>query len=146
MIEVIAQWGIPGIFIISFLASTLFPLGSEAFVLVALAAGSSPLGLWMAATLGNSLGALTNYYVGFWGNQFIFSRVIKISEHQRHKAQKLYAKYGAPILFFSWLPIIGDPLCIVPGILKLKISRFLFWVVLGKGFRYALVIWIFNWF
>ncbi|MCL3781934.1 DedA family protein [Prolixibacteraceae bacterium JC049] len=146
MIEMIAEWGIPGIFIISFLASTLFPLGSEAFVLVALASGSASLPIWVAATLGNTLGAITNYYVGYWGDKFIFSRFIKVSPEKRLKAEQLYAKYGAPILFFSWLPIIGDPLCIVPGVLKLKMNRFIFWVILGKGFRYAMVTWMFNYF
>jgi membrane protein YqaA with SNARE-associated domain len=52
----------------------------------------------------------------------------------------MYQKWGSPILFFTWIPIIGDPLTVVAGVFKLNLYIFIFWVVLGKAFRYFLVI------
>lgn len=138
--EGLLELGIFGVFVVSFLASTLLPLGSEAFVILAITSGIASFPIWIAATLGNTLGALTNYAVGYWGNQFFLSKYISVSDEKKARVQRLYLKYGAPILLFSWLPIIGDPMCIIPGVLKLPLTRFLFWVLIGKSMRYAAVI------
>ncbi|TKG97359.1 DedA family protein [Puteibacter caeruleilacunae] len=139
--DIIFQLGYPGIFLISFIASTLFPLGSEGFVIMAVTSEYNSWLVWLFATAGNFAGAVTNYYVGYYGDRFILSKYIKVASDKKEKAQKLFAKWGAPVLFFSWLPIIGDPLCVIPGVLKLKLHIFSFWVLLGKAFRYFLVIW-----
>jgi len=54
--------------------------------------------------------------------------------------ERIYKKWGSPALFFAWVPIVGDPLTVVAGALNLNLYLFTFWVVLGKAFRYALVI------
>jgi len=68
----ILNFGYLGLFVISFLAATLLPLGSEAAVVIMASAKFNPLGLLFIATIGNSLGALVNYLVGRWGADFIF--------------------------------------------------------------------------
>lgn len=142
--QLIYNFGYIGIFIIAFLASTLIPLGSETFVILMANLGYNTWLILLFATTGNYLGSLTNYYIGKYGNEFFLSKKIKYSSKIKKKAEEIYSKYGAPTLFLSWLPIIGDPLCIVPGILHLDIRIFSFWVILGKLFRYSIILGITN--
>lgn len=128
------QFGYLGLFIVSFLAATLLPLGSEIFVATMTISGYNVWLIFALATTGNTLGSITNYYIGKLGANLIFSRYIKFDP------EKMYQKWGSPILFFAWIPIIGDPLTVVAGVFKLNLYIFIFWVVLGKDFRYFLVI------
>jgi membrane protein YqaA with SNARE-associated domain len=92
------------------------------------------------ATTGNYLGALTNYYMGKWGSGFLFTRYIQIEPEKLQQAQCLFGRWGTPILFLSWVPIIGDPLTIVGGLLNVDLRLFTFWVVLGKALRYVFIL------
>lgn len=142
MIEtILLNFGYAGLFLVSFLSATLFPLGSEGAVALMASAKYSPAAILMVATIGNSLGALANYLVGLWGGRFLFSRYIKIADSARIRAQRTYARWGAPVLFFSWLPVVGDPLTLAAGVLKVNPVAFLFWVVTGKAFRYWAILW-----
>ena len=99
----------------------------------------NPVGILITATAGNYLGALLNYFVGLWGDRFILSRVIRLSPQVRSRAKHQLEKFGAPFLFFAWLPVIGDPITIAAGVLKINLVFFTFWVVLGKALRYIAV-------
>ena len=103
------------LFFSAFISSTLFPGGSEA-VLAYLAAGTkdSLLLLVMVATLGNTLGAMTSWGIGY----LISTRYSaeRLSKPSQQKAVERLQKYGSPVLLLSWLPIIGDPLCIAAEI------------------------------
>jgi membrane protein YqaA with SNARE-associated domain len=141
MIEnLIFQFGYFGLFIVSFLAATLLPLGSEIFVATMTISDYNAWFVFVVATIGNTMGSITNYYIGKLGTNFILLRYIKVDSENRHKSEQLYQKWGSPILFFAWIPIIGDPLTVVAGVFKLNLYIFIFWVVLGKGFRYFVVI------
>lgn len=137
---VVLQYGYLGLFIVSFLAATLVPLGSEIFVVIMAVSGYNPLFTLAIATTGNTLGAITNYYVGKCGTNFILSRYIQVDSEKRQNVERIYQKWGSPILFFSWVPVVGDPLTVVAGGFNLNLYVFTFWVVLGKAFRYSLVI------
>ncbi|MFC1837981.1 YqaA family protein [Thermodesulfobacteriota bacterium] len=141
MIEDLAfQSGYLGLFVVCFLAATLIPLGSEIFVTTMVLSGYNPWVIFSIATTGNTLGSIINYYVGKYGTDFIFSRYIRVDSEKRRKMERMYLKWGSPALFFAWAPIIGDPLTVVAGGFNLKLHVFAFWVVLGKAFRYTLVI------
>ena len=134
------QFGYLGLFAISFLAASILPLSSELFVLA-----MPPLGynLWLVgivATLGNYAGALTNYYVGQKGTDFVLSRYFKVSDKTWSRAERFYERWGPIALFFSWVPFIGDPLTAVAGALRMDWRIFTFWVLLGKGFRYVILL------
>jgi membrane protein YqaA with SNARE-associated domain len=125
------------LFLLSFLASTVVPLGSE-WLLVALIVKGLPIPtLVLIATLGNSLGACTTYAVGLWGSRLLIDKVLRLDRKKVDQAMGLYDRYGAWSLLFSWLPIIGDPLCLAAGLLKLHFPRFAGLVVVGKMGRYA---------
>ena len=141
MVEyLISNFGYMGLFLISFLAATLLPLGSEAAVVLMAVSDSAPLKLLIIATAGNSLGGIVNYLVGKWGALFIFSRYIQVDRSALERLERVYGRWGAPILFFAWLPIVGDPLTVAAGALRVNIYVFTFWVVLGKAFRYLILI------
>jgi len=137
--DILLKHGLPALFVLSFLASSLIPLGSE-WLLVALIVKGLPVeSLVITATLGNSLGACTTYAIGLWGSALLIDRVLRIDRQRVDHAMALYRKYGSWSLLFSWLPIIGDPLCLAAGLLKFRFPLFAALIVLGKLGRYVAV-------
>jgi membrane protein YqaA with SNARE-associated domain len=127
------------LFILGFLAATLVPVGSEWLLVALLLKGHDPLPAVAAATLGNTLGACTTYWIGLWGAPLVIGRLLRISPAQQEKAERLYSRYGSWSLLLSWLPVAGDPLCLVGGMLRIRFPRFFILVLSGKLTRYALI-------
>ena len=138
--DIVFRFGYLGLFVVSFLAATLLPLSSEVLVASMPVLGYEVRLILIFATAGNYLSALTNYFVGKLGGRFVFARCIKVEPEKLLQAQSLFSRWGTPILFFSWVPIIGDPLTVVGGLLKVNLRYFTFWVLLGKTFRYAFIL------
>lgn len=136
------QSGYPGLFVLSFLASTLVPLGSEWLLVVLLIKGYEPVTSVLTATTGNILGACLTWLVGRYGGDWLLGRLLRISAQQQRRAEDWYRRYGLFSLLFSWLPVVGDPLCLVGGVLKVRFSLFLLLVGVGKLVRYAVVAWL----
>jgi membrane protein YqaA with SNARE-associated domain len=131
--------GLPALFLLSFLAATVIPLGSE-WLLVALLLQGQEFGpVVTVATIGNFLGACTTYGIGYLGSTFVMQKILRISEQETGKALTIYRRYGSWSLLFSWLPIIGDPLCLVAGSLRLRPLIFAIFVFSGKLARYWLL-------
>ena len=131
------QPGYLALFSISFLASTVLPLGSEWLLVMMLANGYEPGSTVATATFGNYLGAVTTYLVGLYGGNWLIEKVLRVSPFQQERARNHYRRYGVYSLIFSWLPIIGDPLCMVAGMLRVRFGLFTLLVVFGKLVRYA---------
>ncbi len=129
----------PALFILSFLASTLVPLGSEWLLAVLLLNGFDLPLVVLVATLGNSCGALTTYAVGWWGGPYLVQKVLRVSAEKQKRAEAYFSRYGSWALLFSWVPILGDPLCLVGGVLRTGFWRFLALVSVGKLVRYLIV-------
>ena len=127
------------LFTYSFLASTLIPLGSEGLLAYFISQKLNIIIIILVATAGNYLGAATNYYIGIKGSNTVFNKIIKFNDKEIEKASEKLKKYGPLMLFFSWLPIVGDPLTFVAGLLKYNFKKFTFYVILGKMFRYIIV-------
>jgi len=142
--ELIQQTGYIGLFIISFLGASLLPLSTEIFVLGMVPLGFNVWWIGLVATVGNYSGTLLNYYMGYKGIDFARARYFSIKEETWQRAQNFYEKWGPIALFFSWIPIIGDPLTAVAGALKMGLKLFTFWVFIGKGFRYAVLLGLAN--
>jgi membrane protein YqaA with SNARE-associated domain len=141
MQEFLVEHGLPALFLLSFLASTLIPLGSEWLLVVLLLNGSAPAAAVTTATVGNWLGACTTWAIGVWGGPFIIRRILRISPPDEERAERFYNRYGSWSLLLSWLPVIGDPLCLVGGLLRVGFLRFSLLVFTGKLARYAAVAW-----
>ena len=136
------QPGYVTLFFMSFLASTLLPLGSEWLLVMMLTSGYDPLSTVATATVGNYLGAVVTYLIGIAGGSWLIERVLRVSPEQQERAHSYYRRYGAFSLLFSWLPIVGDPLCLVGGMLRVNFGLFSLLVAAGKLIRYIVTAWI----
>jgi membrane protein YqaA with SNARE-associated domain len=136
------QPGYAALFTISFLASTMLPLGSEWLLVMMLVNGYDPVLSVGTATAGNYLGAVTTYLIGMYGGNWLVDKVLRVSPGQQERARRHYQRYGSFSLLFSWLPIIGDPLCMVGGVLRINFGLFTLLVASGKLARYAVTAWI----
>jgi len=126
------------LFFSSLIAATLFPLGSEVLLITLLTQGNNAAVLWLVATLGNTLGSMINYALGYWASDYINKKYQDTKSW--HQAQQAYNRYGSWSLLFAWLPIIGDPITLLAGLARTRFSLFIVLVLIGKGARYALLI------
>jgi membrane protein YqaA with SNARE-associated domain len=138
--SVFFEYGYAGLFAISFLSATLLPLASEAFVAMMPTLGYNVWWVLVFAAAGNYLGSLTNYYIGKWGGNFALARFIRPDEEKAQRARKIFRRWGTPVLFFSWVPVIGDPLAVVGGIMDVRLVTFTLWVLSGKMLRYLVIL------
>ncbi|MBF0229733.1 MAG: DedA family protein [Desulfamplus sp.] len=137
--EFLAEYGYAGLFVCAFLAATILPLGSE-IVFTALLINQYNMFLLLGvATLGNVLGSLVNYVVGIRGGNWIMTKLFRLSNIEIEFAENRFKKYGNRVLLLSWMPVIGDPLTVVAGILKVNFWLFIIFVSIGKFLRYLLV-------
>jgi len=134
---------VTALFFAAFIAATLLPAQSEAALAALLVSGShSPVLLVSVATAGNVLGSLTNWILGRFMLHFVGRRWFPFKEPQIERARQRYARIGWVSLFGSWLPIIGDPLTFIAGVMREPLWRFLLVVTLAKGGRYLVLTWI----
>lgn len=119
-----------GLFAASFVAATLFPLPSEAALVAYLQAYPQNIALAVAvATVGNTAGGMTSYLIG----RFIPQKKLDL------KTIGYLHRYGAPAVFFAWLPIVGDALCVAAGWLRIHWLGVLFFMAVGRFLRYLMV-------
>ena len=142
MDQFVTDYSLSTLFFLSFAASTVLPLGSEWLLALLIAKGASAALVVLTATAGNFLGACTTYLIGLWGADFVIFRLLRISPETSNRAQRSFRKWGVWALLFSWLPIIGDPLCLAAGIMKTNLFVFSILVITGKAFRYMFVAWV----
>lgn len=127
--------GLWSLFAGSFLAATLLPGGSELLYGALLLRGEdSPLALLAVATLGNTLGGLSSFAIGRWLRQ---RRPAGPFAARHEQALTRLRRFGAPALLASWVPVIGDPLCVAAGWLGIGWTAAALWIALGKAARYA---------
>ena len=127
-----AEAGLWGMFVTSFLSATLLPGGSEVVLFALLKL--HPDQLWPAlalATLGNTLGGMSSYACGRWLPQW--------QKFDDWRWQPRLQRWGSPLLLLSWVPLIGDALCVAAGWLRISALASALFMALGKAARYALV-------
>ncbi len=135
------------LFFSALVAATFFPLSSEALLVTLLHQGYAPFWLWLAATSGNTLGSCINWFLGRKCLQFQHKKWFPVSPSQLARAQQQFQRYGIYSLVFAWLPVVGDPLTLLAGVMRVRFIYFLALVALGKALRYTLVIWLsLQWF
>jgi len=132
--------GYPGLFLAALVAATLLPVQSELLLLAMLASNRfDPALLLLAASLGNVLGSTVNWALGRFLAHHRGARWFPISKTAMLKAERRYRRLGEISLLLSWLPIIGDPLTLIAGVLRMPLSRFLLLVTIAKVGRYAVL-------
>lgn len=129
-----------GLFLAAFGAATLLPMQSEAVLVGMLLSDQYVTSMLLAvATFGNVLGSALNWILGRSIEQFRHKRWFPVSESKLEKAQQSYLRYGRWSLLLSWVPIIGDPLTVVAGVMREPFWSFLLIVTLAKGVRYLVL-------
>jgi membrane protein YqaA with SNARE-associated domain len=131
-------WVYLGLFSSCFLSATIIPVASEIGLAIIISQGYSPVIAVLVATAGNSLGGLTNYLLGMVGNPKWLQKT-KLSEEKISKYSFYINKYGSILALLSWVPIIGDPLLIVLGFLRVRFIPVLLFMILGKLVRYVVI-------
>jgi len=128
------------LFIISFLAATILPLSSELTLAGLIATNNyNNLLLLIAASIGNILGSIVNWILGFYSRNLISKKWFPFKDEQIKRSSNWFNKFGKWSLLFAWVPIIGDPLTLEAGLLRVKFIEFLILVSIGKVFRYFLI-------
>lgn len=133
--------GLVVLFVCAVLAATLLPLGSEPVLLALLA--FYPELLWpslLVATVGNTLGGAIGWWMGYGAERWMAKRLNQDHVTVHMRALNWLERIGPPACLGAWLPIIGDPLCVVAGYLLLPFWPCLAYMAIGKGLRYLLLI------
>ena len=133
------------LFIISLLAATILPFSSE-LTLAGLIATSSydNLFLLIVASLGNILGSVVNWILGFYSRNLSTKKWFPFKDEQIEKSSRWFNKFGRWSLLFAWVPIIGDPLTLAAGLLRVKFIEFLILVTIGKVSRYLVIFYLLS--
>jgi membrane protein YqaA with SNARE-associated domain len=135
-----------GLFVSAFLAATFFPASSEVVLTGLAATGEFDSGwLLVVASTGNTLGSVVNWLLGrfclLWKDRPWFPAKPTTLD----RAAAWFNRYGVWSLLLSWMPIIGDPITLVAGLLKVQFWKFLVLVAVAKTIRYAVVLGMVAW-
>ena len=131
------------LFFISFLAATVLPFSSE-LTLAGLISTSNydNLLLLVVASFGNVLGSVFNWSLGFYSRNFTTKKWFPFKETQIERSSKWFSKFGKWSLLFAWVPIVGDPLTFVAGLLRVRFLDFIILVAIGKVSRYLIIFYL----
>lgn len=129
-----------GLFVAAFLAATLLPLQSEAALVALLRAGHAAWLLVLVASVGNVAGALVNWALGRGIECYRTRRWFPVGPAALARAQRWYARTGKWSLLLSWLPLVGDPLTLVAGVMREPLRVVLPLVAIAKTARYVAVV------
>lgn len=133
--------GYLGLFLAALVAATLLPAQSEAVLSGLLLSGHYPVwALLVVATVGNVLGSVINWWLGRSLERFRERRWFPFKPAQIARAQSHYQRWGQWSLLLAWVPIIGDPLTLIAGVMREPFGRFLLLVTLAKGGRYLVLV------
>lgn len=130
------------LFLAALCAATILPMQSEAVLTgLLLAGGSSPAALVAVASAGNVLGSVINWALGRGISRFQDRKWFPASPEQLARARDFYLRYGRWSLLLSWVPVIGDPLTVMAGVLREKLWVFALIVGFAKTARYIALAW-----
>ena len=133
------------LFFISFLAATILPFSSEVTLATLIASSNyNNLLLLIFASLGNILGSVVNWVLGFYSRNLATKRWFPFKDKQIKKSSSWFNRFGKWSLLFAWFPIIGDPLTLAAGLLRVKFIEFLILVTIGKVSRYIVIFYLLS--
>ena len=129
-----------GLFSVALLAATILPLQSELVLAGLLIAGKQPVGMLLfAASVGNVIGAIINWWLGCYIQRFRDRKWFPVKNSSLLRAESWYRRYGRWSLLLSWTPFIGDPLTVIAGVLREPLWSFTVIVSVAKTTRYIVI-------
>ncbi|MBK1722969.1 YqaA family protein [Thiocystis violacea] len=129
----------------AFLAATILPFSSEVMLFALLREGGDPVALVATATAGNTLGAVVNWLLGRYLLHLRDRRWFYFSAEQIERAQQWFQRYGIWTLLLAWMPLGGDALTLIAGIMRVRLWVFLLLVGAGKAARYVSIVYVSAW-
>ncbi len=132
------------LFLSAFGAATILPFSSEIAFIGMLEQGYAPFWVWLIATAGNSLGSVVNWILGRFLTRFESRRWFPFKPGLLQRSQAWFQKYGIWSLLFAWLPVGGDALTFIAGVMKVRVEVFFILTATGKGARYALLYFLYS--
>ena len=138
------QLGLWGLFLGCLLSATIIPFSSEALVTGALLLDYLPWTVILVATLGNTIGGMTCYLLGWICKWSWIERFLKVKEETLAKAHQKVEKYGSFAALLTWIPIIGDPIALAMGLMRTRVVPTALLMFIGKGLRYMAVAGLFS--
>lgn len=136
MLNFLQSYGIWGLFLGSFLAATVVPFSSDALYAAILALTKNPVGCLIFATLGNWLGGLTSYIIGWFGKWEWIEKWFHINHVKIARQHFRINRYGAYLALFSWVPFIGDIFAIALGFFRIGPFKSAIFMLIGKFVRF----------
>jgi membrane protein YqaA with SNARE-associated domain len=135
------MWELIGLFWAAFLSATILPGSSEAALLALIALGSTSLITLVAtATVGNTLGSVVNWVLGLYVERWRTHPRFPVKPDDYVKYQDWYRKWGVWSLLLAWVPVIGDPLTVMAGVMRTPLWLFVLVTGIGKLARYVAVV------
>ncbi len=128
-----------GLFLAALAAATILPMQSEAVLVGLLLSGYTPWLLLTVASVGNVLGSVINWLLGRSIERFRDRPWFPARGAQLDRAQRWYRRYGKWSLLLSWVPIVGDPLTVMAGVMREPLPMFLLLVTIAKVGRYLVL-------
>ena len=134
--------GYLGLFVSSFLASTIIPLSSETLLIAMLSLNKeyNPILCWALATGGNWGGGMVTYYMGYLGKMEWIEKYFKVEHRKLRKMKVILRKYGLWLGFFTWLPIVGEIITLALGLTRTNVYLVGITSLVGRAIRFAIVV------
>ena len=140
LVDWVQAYGAIGLCAAAFVGATLVPVSSEAAFVAAVAAGLAPSTALLWASVGNTVGCLVNYGIGWTARERVGDRLMW--SRSGRAALRWTERYGLPALLLSWLPVIGDPLTLAAGVGRIRLLWFVPLVAGLRVARYAALLWL----
>ena len=141
-IQLLIEWGLPGLFISALLAGSIVPFSSELVLVALVKLGLPPIACLISATLGNTVGGMTSYYMGRLGKISWIEKYFKVKKEKVDKMVKFLQGKGALMAFFTFLPAIGEVIAIALGFMRSNTWLTIVSMFVGKLIRYILLLYV----
>lgn len=141
-VQLLIEWGLPGLFISALLAGSIVPFSSELVLLTLVKLGLPPVACLISAALGNTAGGMTCYYMGRLGKISWIEKYFKVKKEKVDKMVNFLQGKGALMAFFAFLPAIGEVIAIALGFMRSNTWLTLGSMFLGKLLRYILLLYV----
>ncbi len=138
--EILLNYGYWGLLVSSFLAASILPFSSEVVMVGLLAAGLDPATLIVYGTIGNVGGSMLNYGIGRLGKLEWIERYLHVKKSDMERAERFMAGRGALMGFFAFLPVVGDAITVMLGLLRANLTVSILSITTGKLLRYIALI------
>lgn len=142
--QFLIDWGYWGMLLAGFLSGTVFPLSSEAVLVVLLTQGLDSGKLFLIATASNWVGGMTTFWIGHLGKLEWIEKYFRVTHAQLLEWEAKVEKYGAYFAILGWLPLLGNVIVLALGYFRARHVPSAWWLLVGKTARYAFIIWVMN--